>query len=269
MIRPETRRLTKDARITSADIRDIVASWSAGGIRAKAGMEVAVRRLLLAGVFPMWLAAGLADWYMHRRTRIEQTAGPRESLIHHLMFAETGVPVLLGLFCDVNAGVLAAAYGAAGVHGLTAIWDQVYAEPRREVSPLEQHIHSYLEVSPIMAAFLLTALHWDQARALAGRDQRRPRFALRLKRRDPLSVRARCLLLLAVGLFGVLPYAEELYRCWRTQPTVGAVPAPEHPATGTLRDDAAGGSTCISPLRSAPHRRSLRQRLANGRDGGS
>jgi hypothetical protein len=39
----------------------------------------------------------------HRRTHIEQTAGPRESLVHHLMFAETGVPVLLGLFCEVNA----------------------------------------------------------------------------------------------------------------------------------------------------------------------
>lgn len=26
--------------------------------------------------------------------RIEQTAGPRESLVHHLMFGETGVPAL-------------------------------------------------------------------------------------------------------------------------------------------------------------------------------
>jgi hypothetical protein len=30
------------------------------------------------------------------------------------MFAETGVPVLLGLFCEVNAGVLLSAYTAAG-----------------------------------------------------------------------------------------------------------------------------------------------------------
>jgi hypothetical protein len=33
-------------------------------------------------------------------------------------------------------------------------------------------VHSLLEVSPIMAAFLLTALHWDQAEALADRDRR-------------------------------------------------------------------------------------------------
>jgi len=27
----------------------------------------------------LWLGAGLVDWYLHRRTRIEETAGPRES----------------------------------------------------------------------------------------------------------------------------------------------------------------------------------------------
>ena len=32
------------------------------------------------------------------------------------MFAETGVPVLLGLFCEVNAGVLATAAGAVAAH---------------------------------------------------------------------------------------------------------------------------------------------------------
>src|ERR1700757_4653612 len=103
------------------------------------------------------------------------------------MFAETGVPVLLGLFCEVNAGVLATAAGAVAAHSATAYWDQPYAEPRRRVTPVEQHVHSLLEVSPVMARFLLTALHWDQAEALAGRDRQPPRFRLRLKRRDPLS----------------------------------------------------------------------------------
>lgn len=234
MVRAGVRRVTRNVRLTSADARDWARSWSAGGFRAKAGMEVAVRRLLLGGVFPLWLGAGLADWYMHRRTRIQETAGPRESLIHQLMFAETGAPVLLGLFCEVNAGVLATAYGAAGLHNMTALWDQYYAEPRRKVSPLEQHIHSYLEICPIMAAFLLTGMHWDQARALIGRDQRRPQFAIRFKRRDPLSVRTRLFLLVAVGAFGVLPYAEEFYRCWRARPTVSAVPDAEDPATETL-----------------------------------
>jgi hypothetical protein len=182
---------------------------------------------------PMWLGAGLTDWYLHRRTRIEDTSGPRESLVHWLMFAETGVPVMLGLFCEVNATVLATAYAAVGVHTATAVWDQRYAEPRRRVSPLEQHVHSVLEMSPVTAAFLLTALHWDQARALAG--QQRPRTGLHLKRHDPLPGRVRIGLLAAVTLAGVVPYAEELWRCWRSTPTLAPLPKPQTPATQTLQ----------------------------------
>lgn len=207
---------------------------SAADARRIAGIERATRGLLIGGVMPLWLGAGLADWYLHRRTHIEDTAGPRESLIHHLMFAETGVPVLLGLFCEVNAGVLATAYGAAAVHWATAFWDQAYAEERRRVAPLEQHVHSALEMSPVTAAFLLTALHWDQAAALAGRGPEPPRFGVRLKRRDPLPWSVRAILLGAVGLFGVLPYAEELWRCWRAHPTIQPLPEPARPATEAL-----------------------------------
>jgi len=207
----------------------------AADLRQTVGIERAVRNLLLGGVMPLWLGAGLADWYLHRRTRIEETAGPRESLIHHLMFAETGAPVLLGLFCEVNAGVLATAYAATGAHWATAYWDQAYAEERRPVTPIEQQVHSVLEMSPVTAAFLLTALHWDQALALAGLDSSRPRFAIRLKRRDPLSTSARAAVLTAIALLGVLPYAEELLRCWRSRPTAKPLEEPAEPATEALR----------------------------------
>jgi hypothetical protein len=63
------------------------------------------------------------------------------------MFAETGVPVLLGLFCEINAGMLATAARAVAAHSATAYWDQAYAEPRRRVTPVEQHVHSLLEMS--------------------------------------------------------------------------------------------------------------------------
>lgn len=204
-----------------------------GEARRMLGIEQAGQRLIVGGVMPLWLGAGLADWYIHRRTRIQDTAGPHESMIHSLMFAETGIPVLLGLFCEVNAGVLLSAYAAAGVHGVTAYWDQVYAQPRRRVDPLEQHVHSLLEVSPVMAAVLLTALHWDQARTLIGKGE--PDFGVRVKRRDPLSVSARARLLAAVTVFGILPYAEELWRCWRAKRTIGPLPRPAVPATETLR----------------------------------
>jgi hypothetical protein len=215
--------------------RTIGALPGAAEVRRTLGIEKAVQRLLLGGVMPLWLGAGLADWYLHRRTRIEETAGPRESLMHHLMFAETGVPVMLGLFCEVNAGVLTTAYAATGVHWATSYWDQTYAEERRRVSPLEQQVHSVLEMSPVTAAFLLTALHWDQALALAGQDSSRPRFAIRLKRRDPLAPSTRAVLLAAMALFGVLPYAEELLRCWRARPTAKPLDKPAEPATETLQ----------------------------------
>jgi hypothetical protein len=105
-------------------------------------------------------------------------------------------------------------------------WDGAVAEKR---------VHSLLEVSPVMATFLLTALHWDQAKALAGQDRQPPRFRPRLKRRDPLSSAARVTLLAAVTVFGILPYAEELLRCWRASRTLSPLPEPAEPATGTLR----------------------------------
>ncbi len=182
---------------------------------------------------PVWLGAGLADWYLHRRSHIERTAGARESALHSLMLAQASVPTLLGLFCEVNATVLATSYAAAGVHSATTVWDQLYAEDRRRVSRAEQHVHSLLEVTPVMAVTLLTALHWDQAVALAGRGT--PRFGLRLKQRGQLSASARIWLLAAVTVFGALPYAEEFLRCWRSTPTIEPLPAPPDPATETLR----------------------------------
>ena len=38
--------------------------------------------------------------------------------------------------------------------------DQACAKDRRNVSTVEQHVHSLLEISPLTAALLLTALHW-------------------------------------------------------------------------------------------------------------
>ncbi len=110
------------------------------------GVDRATRRALLYFVVPLWLGSGLADWWHHRRTHIERTAGAYESLLHLLMLAEAGVPSMLGLFLEVNAGVLATAYAALAAHEVTAFWDVAYAETRRRVTPTEQHVRSYLEV---------------------------------------------------------------------------------------------------------------------------
>jgi hypothetical protein len=58
---------------------------------------------------------------------------------------EGGLPAPLGLFCEVNAGVLALTYVTLAAHELTAVWDVAYADGPREVTPTEQHVHGFLE----------------------------------------------------------------------------------------------------------------------------
>lgn len=190
-----------------------------GERRRRAGVDDATRRALQYFVLPVWAVAGLADWACHRRSDIEHTAGPTESLIHTAMMVESGAPTLLGLFLEVDAGVLALTYATLAAHEVTAIWDVAYADGRREVTPTEQHVHGFLERVPMMAAAFLTVLHWDQARALAGLGER-PDWTLRPKRRS-LSRRYRATVLALAGAFGVAPYAEELVRCIRARESSG------------------------------------------------
>jgi hypothetical protein len=195
--------------------RSVRGPWSVGRERRrKAGIDDATRRVLLGFVAPLWIVAGLADWWCHRRSDIEHTAGTRESAVHALMMSEASVPTLLGLFFEVNAGLLAVTLGALGLHQATAVYDVAYAEGRREVTATEQHVHGLLEQVPVMATAFLFALHWDQARTLVGAGPDRPRFRLEPKRR-PLSRRTKASLLAAIAAFGAAPYAEELARCRR------------------------------------------------------
>src|ERR1044072_6566267 len=65
-------------------------------------VEDANRRFLMYAVMPLRFVPAVADWAMHRRTRIEETSGTRESALHALMMTEAGVPVAMGLLARVN-----------------------------------------------------------------------------------------------------------------------------------------------------------------------
>lgn len=218
--------------------------------RRGVGVDDATRNLLLFFVVPVWQAAGLLDWWQHRRTRIETTAGTRESAIHALMMSEAALPSLLGLFYEVDASLLLLTAGALVAHELTAIWDVSYAENRRRVTPTEQHVHSFLEVMPLMATSLLFALHWNQAAAMLRLDGDAPRFALRGKR-QPLSPRYRVGLLASLVACVGLPYAEEFLRCWRANRSLAPRPVPAVVATPTLRLDGQNGRRPELPEASA------------------
>src|SRR5882757_7396234 len=185
-------------------------------------VESATLRYLLYVLLPAWFVPGLLDWWQHRRTDIEHTAGPRESLIHLLMMAEVGVPVALVLLCEINPAVLLAMAAAVAAHEATALWDvKTAVDSGREVRPIEQHIHSFLESMPFMGTAAIACLHSEQVRKLLDGDIE---WAFRLKEhRLPNNYLAG--VAAAIGGLIALPYGEELLRCLRAYS--GRVRVPE------------------------------------------
>src|SRR5437868_6938251 len=115
-----------------------------------------IRQYLLFFILPLWIVAGLADYVLHRRTHIEDTSGTKESLLHALQLGEAGIPVLLGLLLDINALVLLMMFVALLAHEATALWDVHFAIHRRYVGVFVQHVHSFLELLPLMGVSFVT-----------------------------------------------------------------------------------------------------------------
>jgi hypothetical protein len=120
------------------------------------------------------------------------------------------------LFLEINATVFAVMILTFIAHELTAMWDVSYAIKHRYVSPFEQHIHSFLEMIPLMAGAFVAVLHWPQLLALFGLGTEPARFALELKS-EALPVWYIFAVLSASLLFEFLPYLEELWRGWKAR----------------------------------------------------
>ncbi|MCG5262677.1 diguanylate cyclase [Cupriavidus gilardii] len=189
-------------------------------------MAEAATLILMFALVPLWLVAGLGDWACHRRERIERNAGTYESALHLLMLAEVGVPVLLALFFEVNALVLAIMIVAVLVHAATAWWDVHYTYGRRIIGPTEQHMHGLLEVLPLTALALVAVAHWPQALALFGVGDQAADFSLTPKQ-PPLPGWYLAVVLVATALCGVLPFVEEFFRCRRWRRQHGLDPEPD------------------------------------------
>ena len=169
------------------------------------------QNVLMYFVLPLWLAAGFADWLCHRASNIATTSGPKESLIHLLMFGEMAIPVVAAIALEINALVLAVMIVCFILHEATALWDVTYATEMREVTPIEQHVHSFLEILPLMGLVLVAVLNWDQFLALFGLGIEAARFDIRPKQ-SPLPWAYVVCVLGAALLFEALPYLEELVR---------------------------------------------------------
>jgi hypothetical protein len=174
--------------------------------------DILLQHFLMYLVVPIWLLAGLADYFCHRASHIERTSGVAESLLHLLQFGEVGVPLLAALFLEINAAVLLIMLIGLVLHQATAVWDVRYANATRRVAPIEQHVHGVLEMTPAMATAVVAILHWPQFMALLGAGE--ADFALQFKR-SPLPGWYLGDVMLGVALCGVLPYGEELLRTIR------------------------------------------------------
>jgi hypothetical protein len=172
--------------------------------------------ILMYFILPVWLLAGCADWLCHRASHIETTSGAKESLLHLLMFAELGLPLLAAIFLEINAGIIALMIAAFFLHEATSFWDVSYAVTQRNVSPTEQHVHSFLEMIPLMAILFIISLHWGQFQALFGFGAEIARFDLAWKE-EPLPVGYILSVMAAILLFELIPYIEELFRTLRAK----------------------------------------------------
>jgi hypothetical protein len=115
---------------------------------------------------------------------------------------------------QINALIIAVMIVCFLLHEATALWDVSYANDVRGISPIEQHVHSFLEMLPLLGLTIIAILHWGQFLALFGLGSDVARFDISPKS-YPLPWPYVAAVLTAILLFDVLPYLEELFRTLR------------------------------------------------------
>jgi hypothetical protein len=176
---------------------------------------------LAALLYAVWLVAGLVDYFCHRRTNIETTSGASESWLHLVQFLLLGLALLLGTLLAVTPLVLVLIVVIVCTHSVVALWDVSYTQGRRFISPLEQHVHGYMEVLPVVAVGLLAILNWDDITASPWTLQWKPR---------PLAATGTLALLASFCVIAGIPIVEELLRTSRSEARRRAVTSASRPA---------------------------------------
>jgi hypothetical protein len=174
-------------------------------------VETTVRRYLMYVLLPSWLVPSIADWWYHRRSRIEETTGLKEAVLHTAMAVEVGVPVAITLTMRISRPVYALMSLFALAHTVTSWWDvQLANDSDREVTAGEQHVHGFLEVLPLTSLATVGAMHWQQ---ILHRPPGQPAFG---RRQPPLP---RWYLGAGAAITAAVvagPYRDEITRCIRT-----------------------------------------------------
>jgi hypothetical protein len=163
-----------------------------------------------------WLAAGAGDFLRHRRTDLPHTSGVAESASHLVQLALLALAIIVGLAFEMGRAIALLLLVLVVVHAAVGYWDtQVAFNRRRVVAPLEQHIHSVLDMAPWIALGWAIATTWPAA-ASDGWD-----VALR---RPPLPVAVWLAMLLPATVLSVAPALLEFRAAWKARHEPRALP---------------------------------------------
>lgn len=121
--------------------------------------ESALLYTLLLVVLPVWSAAGLLDWICHRLSKIDQTSGSPESLLHLVLLLVLAIPLVLTLHYEISLPIFLILVTGVVLHQAISLSDSFYANSRRHISVLEQHVHGFMDVLPISALLIVGALY--------------------------------------------------------------------------------------------------------------
>jgi ABC-type amino acid transport system permease subunit len=185
-------------------------TFTASSVSIAVGTAEIAKDYLLYFILPLWIAAGIVDWFCHRHARIEANAGPKESLIHLLMMGEAGIAILAGLFFTVNSAVILLMLAAWALHEITTMWDLIYANAAREVNAIEQRVHDFLGTLPLLVLSFILIMHWGQFLAIFGLGDAPADWSLTPRSLD-ISPVYFWGLMAAMALNGLI-YLEELLR---------------------------------------------------------
>lgn len=177
-------------------------------------VEELVYNMILFVFLPLWLICGGIDYWCHRRTKIEENSGVKESIQHCLMGLQVGVPMFLVIYLEVTVGVLLVCIAFFIWHEITAHRDLVLAEDQRVISVWEQHVHGYLGTIPFFLLMLVLAFNWTTVLDLVQFNwSGKMGFSLR---EDPVGPNNYMLWYASFMMFlAIIPYTEELIRCIR------------------------------------------------------
>jgi hypothetical protein len=117
-----------------------------------------IEHFLVYGLYPVWLLAGAADYVCHRRSDMAHTSGLVEARLHVAQFITVAIVFFGAVLWQPTIFLVVVIGVAALAHLVLSYIDVAYTQRRRHISSLEQHVHAFMDVLPIMAACLLAMI---------------------------------------------------------------------------------------------------------------